>query len=63
MKHLKNIVRPYIVWSIIMIVIPLLLVFLYAFTVGGNTLVNINVRVCDICRDSLSHNARLNSII
>ena len=41
MKHLKNIVRPYIVWSIIMIVIPLLLVFLYAFTVGGNTLVNI----------------------
>lgn len=41
MKHLKNIVRPYIVWSIVMIVIPLLLVFLYAFTVSGNSLVNI----------------------
>ena len=41
MKHLKNIVRPYIVWAMVMIVIPLLLVFLYAFTVSGNSLVNI----------------------
>ena len=41
MKHLKNIVRPYIVWAAIMIVIPLLLTILYAFTVNGNNLVNI----------------------
>lgn len=41
MKHLKNIVRPYIVWAAVMIVIPLLLTILYAFTIDGNNLVNI----------------------
>ena len=41
MKHLKNIVKPYIVWAAIMIVIPLLLTILYAFTINGNNLVNI----------------------
>lgn len=45
MKKLKNIVRPYLVWSVIMIVVPLLLTFLYAFTVGGNSLVNIRFSV------------------
>lgn len=41
MKHLKNLVKPYMVWAAIMIVIPLLLTILYAFTIDGNTLVNI----------------------
>lgn len=41
MKHFKNLVRPYIAWSFLMIVVPLLLIVLYAVTAGGNSLVNI----------------------
>lgn len=41
MKHYKNLVRPYIIWSAVLIVIPLLLIVLYSVTTGGNTLVNI----------------------
>jgi len=36
MKHFKHLTKPYIVWSFILIVIPLLLIALYAFTTGGN---------------------------
>jgi spermidine/putrescine transport system permease protein len=41
MKHYIKLVRPYLVWSIIIIILPLLLTVLYAFTTGGNDLVNI----------------------
>jgi len=37
MKHFKHLTKPYIVWSFILIVIPLLLIALYAFTTGGNS--------------------------
>lgn len=37
MKHFKHLTKPYIVWSFILIVIPLLLIALYAFTTNGNT--------------------------
>lgn len=41
MKHFKNLVKPYIVWSFLLIVIPLLLIVLYSLTTGGNSLLNI----------------------
>lgn len=41
MRYFKNLVKPYIVWSALMIVVPLLLIVLYSVTTGGNSLVNI----------------------
>ena len=41
MKHYKNLVRVYMIWAIIMIIVPLVLIVLYSFTTGGNDLVNI----------------------
>lgn len=41
MKHYRNLIRPYLVWSAILIVIPLLLIILYSVTTGGNSLLNI----------------------
>lgn len=36
MKQFRSMAYPYIVWSIIMIVVPLLLICMYAFTTKGN---------------------------
>ena len=41
MRQFKNLVRPYLIWSFILIVVPLLLIVLYSVTTGGNSLVNI----------------------
>ncbi len=41
MKYYIKMVRPYMVWSLLMIVIPMLLIVVYSVTTGGNTLVNI----------------------
>ncbi|MDD6572710.1 MAG: ABC transporter permease [Thermoflexaceae bacterium] len=41
MKYFRNLVKPYMVWSFVMIVVPLLLIVLYSVTTGGNSLVNI----------------------
>ncbi len=41
MKHFIKLVRPYIVWGTVMIILPLLLILLYSITTGGNDLVNI----------------------
>ena len=41
MKHFVKLIRPYMVWAIIMIIVPLLLIVLYSVTTGGNDLVNI----------------------
>lgn len=40
MKQFRKMVFPYIVWSTIMIAIPMLLILLYAFTVSGNSVVS-----------------------
>ncbi len=37
MKQFRKMVYPYLLWSTIMIVIPMLLILLYAFTTGGNS--------------------------
>lgn len=41
MKHFKNLVKPYVLWSFLLIVVPLLLIMLYSVTKGSNSLVNI----------------------
>lgn len=41
MKYFKNLVRPYMVWSIIVILVPIFMIFLYAVTNSGNSLINI----------------------
>ena len=41
MRHFKSLVKPYILWSFLLIVIPLLLIVLYSLTTGGNSLLNI----------------------
>ncbi len=41
MKYFKNLVKPYMVWSSVMIIIPLFVMLLYAVTNSGNSLVNI----------------------
>lgn len=41
MKHFTKLIRPYLVWSVVMVIVPLLLIVLYSITTGGNDLVNI----------------------
>ncbi|MCR5032354.1 MAG: ABC transporter permease [Lachnospiraceae bacterium] len=41
MRQFKNLVKPYILWSFLLIIVPLLLIVLYSVTTGGNSLVNI----------------------
>ena len=41
MRYFKNLIRPYIVWSSVMIVVPLVIMLLYSVTNSGNSLVNI----------------------
>ena len=36
MKHFRNMTYPYIAWISIIIVAPMLLIMLYAFTTSGN---------------------------
>ena len=41
MRYFKNLVKPYIAWSAVMIVIPIFMMLLYSITNSGNSLVNI----------------------
>ena len=36
MKQFKHLIKPYIIWAAILIVVPLILIVLYAFTSNGN---------------------------
>lgn len=42
MKELKKLAIPYLIWAFVVIVIPLLLIGLYAFTQGGNSVITLN---------------------
>ena len=37
MKQFRKMVYPYLIWSTVMIAVPMLLILLYAFTSEGNT--------------------------
>ena len=36
MRQFRNMIYPYAVWTAIMIVLPMLMILLYAFTKAGN---------------------------
>lgn len=41
MKNFKSMVYPYIIWSVIMVVLPMLMIVMYAFTKESNSVMNI----------------------
>ena len=41
MRHYTKLIRPYLIWSLLIVIVPLVLIVLYSFTTGGNELVNI----------------------
>ncbi len=42
MNHYKGLVKPYVLWSFILIVLPLALIILYSVTTGDNSLLTIH---------------------
>ncbi len=50
MKYFKNLVRPYAVWSFIVILVPIFMIFLYAVTNSGNSLINIQFTLKNFAR-------------
>ena len=45
MKHYTRLIRPYLIWSIVIVIVPFILIVLYSFTTGGNELVNIQFTI------------------
>ena len=43
MKQFRNMAYPYIVWSVIMIIVPMLMIVMYAFTQKGNDVLTFRV--------------------
>lgn len=43
MSHYKGMVKPYIIWSFLLIALPLLLIVLYSITSGDNSLLTIHL--------------------
>lgn len=41
MKNFRSMLYPYIIWSVVMIVVPMLMIIMYAFTKQGNTVMSI----------------------
>ena len=42
MHHYKGLVKPYVLWSFLLIVLPLALILLYSLTTGDNSLITIH---------------------
>ena len=42
MRHFRHLVKPYLIWAVIIIVIPLILTGLYAFTTPGNEVLTLS---------------------
>jgi len=41
LKHYVKLTRPYLIWALLIVIVPLILIVLYSLTTGGNELVNI----------------------
>lgn len=50
MRHFKKLVGPYLVWSFLIIVIPLFMIFIYAFTSSGNSVLTISFTLDNFLR-------------
>ena len=42
MKHFRHLIKPYLIWAFFIIVIPLALIALYAFTEEGNSVLTLS---------------------
>jgi ABC-type spermidine/putrescine transport system, permease component I len=50
MKSFSNLVRPYIIWMSIFIVVPMLLIVLYAFTTQGNSVTTLQFTLANFAK-------------
>jgi len=50
MKSFKRLVYPYMVWAGLLIVVPMLIILIYAFTVEGNSVINVKVSLDNFVR-------------
>lgn len=50
MKYYKNFIKPYIIWASVIIVIPLLMIFIYAFTESGNSILTVQFTLKNFTR-------------
>ncbi len=50
MKQFRNMVYPYVAWMVIMIVAPMLMIVLYAFTTAGNEVTTIRFTLENFAR-------------
>lgn len=50
MKEFRRMAYPYFVWSAIMIILPMLLIVMYAFTVKGNDVISFKVTLDNFAR-------------
>jgi len=50
MKYYKNFIKPYILWSIVIILVPLLMIFIYAFTESGNSILTVQFTLKNFMR-------------
>ena len=62
MRHFKSLVKPYILWSFLLIVIPLLLIVLYSLTTGGNSLLNIQFTLDNFKKIAFALNSNGNTV-
>ena len=50
MKQFRNMALPYIVWSAVMIILPMLLIVMYAFTQKGNDVLTFRITLQNFVR-------------
>ena len=50
MKHFRKLTIPYIVWCAVFILIPILLIVIYAFTTGGNSVKTLNFTLSNLAK-------------
>lgn len=50
MKSFRRLVYPYLIWAILLIVIPMLIIVFYAFTVEGNSVINVKISLENFIR-------------
>lgn len=49
MKQFKRLIIPYFIWAIVILVIPLFLIALYAFTTEGNEVMTLSFTLGEFC--------------
>ena len=50
MKYYKDFIKPYLIWSFVIILIPLFMIFIYAFTKSGNSILTVQFTLKNFTR-------------